>query len=109
MSKVFERLLQKQIETFMNNELSIKLFGSRKNYNTQYCLTRMLEKWKNTIDKGKDVGAAFMDFLKAFDKLNHDLLIVKLEAYKFPTSAMLFMFSYLKKMFLKSVSCVQSF
>ena len=34
MSKVFERLLQKHIETFMNNKLSIKLFGSRKNYNT---------------------------------------------------------------------------
>ena len=44
MPKVFERLLYKQIETFMNNKLSIKLSGFRKNYNTQYCLTYMLEK-----------------------------------------------------------------
>ena len=44
MSKVFERLLHKQIETFMSNKLSNKLSGFRKNYKTQYCLTYMLEK-----------------------------------------------------------------
>ena len=46
MSKAFERLLYTQIETFMNNKLSIELSGFRKNYNTQYCLTyaRKMEK-----------------------------------------------------------------
>ena len=63
MSKVFERLLYKQIETFMNNKLSVKLSGFRKNYNTQYCLTYMLEKWKNTLDKGKHVGAGSLKSL----------------------------------------------
>ena len=79
MSKVFERLLHKQIETFMSNKLSNKLSGFRKNYNTQYCLSYMLEKWKNTLDKGKHVDAVFMDLSKAFDTINHDLLIAKLE------------------------------
>ena len=32
----------------MNNKLSVKLSGFRENYNTQYCLTYMLEKWKKT-------------------------------------------------------------
>ena len=77
MSKVFERLLYKQIETFMNNKLSIKLSGFRKNFKTQYCLTFMLEKWKNTLDKGRNVGAVVMDLSKAFDTINHDLLIAK--------------------------------
>ena len=36
MSKVFERLLHKPIETFMSNKLSNKLFGFCKNCNTQY-------------------------------------------------------------------------
>ena len=80
MSKVLEILLHKQIETFMNNKLSIKLSYFRKNYSTQYYLTHMLEKWKSTLDKGKHVGAVFMDLSKAFDTRNRDLLIANLEA-----------------------------
>ena len=56
----------------------------------------MLEKWKNTLDKGKHVGAVFMDLSKAFDTINHDLLIAKLEAYRFSNNALSFMLSYLK-------------
>ena len=110
MSKVFERLLHKQIETFMSNKLSNKLSGFRKNYNTlsnklsgfrknyntHYCLTYMLEKWKNTLDNGKHVGAVFMNLSKAFDTINHDLVIAKLEAYGFSNNALSFMLSYLK-------------
>ena len=96
MSKVFERRLHKQIETFMSYKLSKKLSGFRKNYNTQDCLTYMLEKWKNTLDKGKHVGAVFMDLSKAFDTINHDLLIAKLQAYGFSNNTLSFMLSYLK-------------
>ena len=99
MSKVFQRLLHKQIEIFMSNKLSNKLSGFRKNYNTQYFLTYMLEKWKNTLDKGKNVGTIFMDLSKAFDTTNHDLLIAKLEAYEFSNNALSFMLSYLKNRF----------
>ena len=80
----------------MNNKLAVKLSGFHENYNTQYCLTYVLEKWKNTLDKGKHVGAVFMDLSKAFDTINHDLLIAKLEAYGFSTNALLLMLSYLK-------------
>ena len=80
----------------MSNKLSIKLSGFHKNCNTQYCLTCMREKWKNTFDKGKHVGTVFMDISKAFDTINYDLLIAKLEAHRFSTNALLFMLSYLK-------------
>ena len=46
-------------------------------------LRYMLEKWKITFDKGKHVGAVFMYLSKAFDTINHNLLIAKLKAYGF--------------------------
>ena len=61
MSKVFERIIYKQIENFIKNKLSVKLCGFRKNHNTQHSLISMLEKWKVSLDKGEYVGVTFMD------------------------------------------------
>ena len=81
MPKVFERIIFNQINEYIEPFLSNLLTGFRKNHNTQHCLLKMLEKWKEALDKGNFVDAIFMDLSKAFDTLNHDLLIAKLEAY----------------------------
>ena len=94
-SKVFERILYIQIEKFMNDKLSRLLTGFRKNHRTQNCLLNMIEPWKNVIDKGGTVSAIFMDLSKAFDTLNHNLLIAKLGAYGFRNDALLYMKNYL--------------
>ena len=57
----------------------------------------MLEKWKNTLDKGGFVCPMFMDLSKASNTMNHDLLIAKLGAYGFQKDALSFMKSYLTK------------
>ena len=76
-SKVFERMMYTQIESFMENKFSKLLTGSRKNHSSQHCLINRLEKWENTIDKGGFVCVIFMKLLKAFDTVNHDLLMAK--------------------------------
>ena len=78
----------------MEEKLSKLLTGFWKNHSTQHFLVIMLEKWKNTLDKGGFICAIFMDLSKAFDSMNHDLLIAKLGAYGFQEDVLVFMKSY---------------
>ena len=64
----------------MQNKLSKYVTGFRKSHRTQHSLMIMLEKWKNVLDKGEYVCVLFMDLSKAFDTINHDLLLAKLRA-----------------------------
>ena len=54
----------------MKDKFSNFLVGFCKNHNTQQCLTNMLEKWKNTLDKGGFVCSMIMDLSKSFDPMN---------------------------------------
>ena len=79
----------------MRGKVSKQLTGFRKNYSTQHCLSCMLEIWKKVLDKGGYICATVMDLSRAFDTLNHDLLIAKLGAYGFQTKALRYTKSYL--------------
>ena len=94
-SKIFERKMYNQICIYMDKYLSNYLCGFRKGFSTQYCLITMLEKWKKALDNRKNAGALLTDLSKAFDCLNHELLIAKLEAYGFDYLALAYIFSYL--------------
>ena len=82
-SKVFERLMQNQIISHIDKHLSPYLCGYRKGYSAQHALISLIEKWKTSLDKGGYAGAIMMYLSKAFDTLNHELLIAKLSAYGF--------------------------
>ena len=55
----------------------------------------MLELRKEALDQRKSVSAIFMDLSKAFDTLNHDLLLAKLEAHGFSENSIGYIQSYL--------------
>ena len=61
----------------MENKLSKHITGFRKAHGTQHSL--------------------FTDLLKAFNTINHDLLLTKLKAYGFTNKSLALMCSYLKK------------
>ena len=103
LSKVFERILYKQIDSFMKNKFSPYLCGFRKNHNAQYSLLKMIENWKKQLDNGEKVGAIFMDLSKAFDTINHSLLLAKLKAYGFSNQALRLLQSYLCNRFQRSI------
>ena len=80
-SKVFERLLHKQMSLHVEKHLSLYLCGYRKGFSTKEALLSLLEKWKNVLDKKGYGGAILMDLSKAFDTLRHYLLIAKLHVF----------------------------
>ena len=94
-SKLFEKLLFEQINDHMQRKFSKHLTGFRKNHSTQNALLVMIEKWKTILNKKLKVGALFMDLSKAFDTLDHSLLLVKVSAYGFDNNSSSFVRSYL--------------
>ena len=55
----------------------------------------MIENWKTQLNKRNKIGVIIMDFFKAFDTLNHNLLVAKLKTYGLDLNATLFIKNYL--------------
>ena len=69
----------------------------RRGFTTQNCLLVMLEKWKSSVDKWKAFGILLTDLSKTFDCLSHELIVAKLDAYRFSQSVLKLMQSYLSE------------
>ena len=78
LTEVFETMMYNQINNFAENKFLTFLTGFRRNHSIQRCLVSMIENWKITLGKCGFVNTIFINFSKAFYKLNHNLLIAKL-------------------------------
>ena len=58
-------------------------FGFRTGYSTTHALIHMTEAIRSALDSGSVTCGIFVDFQKAFDTVNHDILLKKLEHYGF--------------------------
>ena len=94
-AKIFEQLMHRQLSEFTARFLSPLLGGFRQGYNTQHVLLNFLQYCKSSIDNKGLAGAVFMDLSKAFDCVNHGLLIAKLSAYGLNMDALQLIRSYL--------------
>ena len=95
LSKISERLMLYQIESYMRDKLSLYLCGFRKGMSSQHCLLLLVEKWRRSLDKSGKCGVLLTDLSKAFDCLVHDLLIAKLNAYGYDYLSLKLIYSYL--------------
>ena len=60
-SKIFEKIMQRQISAYLEEYLSPFLCGYRKGFSAQHALLAMLEKWRISLDKGGYGGGVLMD------------------------------------------------
>ena len=83
MSKIFEKIVYKQLYCYLEhfNLLSPAQFGFRSNRSTVQAVMDHLEYVYNNLDEGNSVLSIFMDFSKAFDCLDHEILLDKLVSF----------------------------
>ena len=88
--------MQKQVSDYIGKFLSPFLCGYKKGFSTQYALLTLIERSEFCLDKQGFAGTLLMDLSKAFDTINHKLLIAKLHTYGFSIDALQVLLSYLQ-------------
>ena len=66
-SKVYERCIYEQLQSYFEKILSPYHCGFQKGFNAQRCLIVLIETWKKSVDSGGAFGALITDLSKAFD------------------------------------------
>ena len=96
-SKIFEKIISKYIIEFMDeNKLFYgNQFGFRKQHSTCHAIITLVEKVSKALDTGKIVVGVFLDLKKAFDTVDHTILLRKLQSYGIRGNVHAWLYSYL--------------
>ena len=96
-SKIMEKLMTIRLTNFLDLHSIIfpNQFGFRAGCSTTHSLISITETINKTIEQKKFGCGVFIDLKKAFDTVNHDILLLKLEHYGIRDMALLWFKSYL--------------
>ena len=110
-SKILEKIFNNRLDKFMDkHKCSDSQYGFRSNSSTSLALMESIEEITNAIDNKRYAIGIFIDLKKAFDTINHDILINKLERYGIRGIVLHWVKSYLRdrRQFVKLGDCASS-
>ena len=78
---MFEKLICARLDSYLksNNIVCTNQFGFRKNSNTSDAIIEFLDYVHSSFDKKQSTIAVYLDFSKAFDTVNHEILVSKFQ------------------------------
>ena len=96
-SKIFEKLMYARLIEFINkhNILYEYQFGFQSGMSTEYAVNALLDNIVNTLENKEYGVCILLDFAKAFDTVNHEILLKKLDHYGMRGVAQQWLRSYL--------------
>ena len=82
-SKIFERIVYNQLYSYFidNNLLYTSQYGFRVNHSTEFAILELINRIHEYLDSNLNPISIFMDLSKAFDTIDHQILLNKLEKY----------------------------
>ena len=96
-SKIIEKVIHNQTQGYLDENKILYRFQSvfRKHFSTDSCLSYLNNKIATGFESGLHTGMILIDLQKAFDTINHEILINKMEFLGFFKNAILWFKSYL--------------
>lgn len=96
-AKVFEKIIFRQLQIYLNhfNILCVNQSGFRPGYSTTTALLKFTNDVFSSLDQSQYTGAIFLDLSKAFDLVDHYLLLDKLKSIGLSRKALLWFNAYL--------------
>ena len=95
--KLFEKIIETRLVKFLDqkNIITPHQFGFRKNYSTELAVAEIQNMLLKNLDENKVTCTIFLDLAKAFDTVDHSILLLKLERYGIRGQALSLLKSYL--------------
>ena len=112
-SKLLERTVHQQVSKYFERHklLSEAQFGFRKGFSTSTCILNLLNNIYKNMDNGMITGVLFLDLKKAFDTVDHRILLQKLSMYGISNEAVEWFKDYLsnREQSTKVNNCISTF
>ena len=97
LAKHLEWFIGQQLLSTVAGKLDTKQFGALKGRSTTHALVDILHNWNAALDSGSSIRAVFVDYAKAFDHVDHSILITRLITLGVPAYIIRWIFSFLDK------------